>query len=262
MRADRELDRRVGDAHIGQPGDRFAHAGVRRDNAGRGVQHRRQTRPQRRRRADAGGLPGGRGAGAAMARRQSARRRTAAGVLQRRRRPAGGRGQGRRRGDLAAGRHALGACRPGRRRRRRTQRPHPLRSGGPARAATGPHRSRSDVGGVAHRQRARRAAGRARRIRHPRHRPHPDRIPADPHRTRHLSVLRRLRRPHRRRRRRRGTQGTAPSLCGCAIPGFLADGRGRRGGATTGGRGVTLAGAAAGRQTGAGQESGSGGFGR
>ena len=38
-------------------------------------------------------------------------------------------GAGRRRGDLAAGRHPLGAGGPGRRRRRRTQRPHPLRPG-------------------------------------------------------------------------------------------------------------------------------------
>ena len=46
---------------------------------------------------------------------------------------------------------------------------------------------------------------------------------------------------YRGRRRRRGTQGAAPSLCRCAISGFMADGIGRRGGAAAVGRGDALA---------------------
>ena len=249
VRPDRELDRRVRDAHAGQLGHRFAPASVRRDHPGRRVHHRRQTRPRRRRCAHPGGVSRGGRAGTALGRRPPARRRVAARVLQRRRGAAGGRGPSRRRGDLAPGRHPLGAGRAGRRRGRRTQRPHPLPPGRPAGAAAGPHRCRPDGCGSAHRQRARCVVGRADRIRDPRHRPDPDRIPADPDRAGHLRVLRRLCGPHRRRRRRRGTQGAAPSLCGCAIPGILADGLARRGATAARRRGGALAGAAARRQT-------------
>ena len=243
LRADRELDRRIGDADAGQPGDRSAAADVRRADPGRGVQHRRQARPHGRRRRDGGRLSGGRGAGAAVAGRASARGRTAPGQLQRRRRAGGRRRPRRRRGELPAGRRRSGVWR----RWPTASSTKPMRA--PAscwsdrRPAAGPHRRRPDLGGAADRQRAERAGDGARRVRDPRHRPDPDRIPAHPNRIGHLLVLPGLRRPHRRRCGRRGTQGAAPALYRRAISGFLADGRrsparrrrGRRGGALAGG---------------------------
>ena len=113
----------------------------------------------------------------------------------------------------------------------------------PAQHRRGPH-----VGGAAARQRARRAGVGADRVRDPRHRPDPHRIPAHPKGVGHLHVLPGLRRPHRRRRGRRGTQGAAPSLCRCAISGFMADGIGRRRGAAATRRGVAVAGCGCGRR--------------
>ena len=182
-----------------------------------------------------GGLPGRGRTGAAMAGRQSARRRTTAGLFKCRRGPAGGRRPGRCRGDLTAGGFPLGIGGPGRRHRRRAQRPYPLRPGGspgPPPVRTGTDRT-SVVLRIDNAPGALLAALAEFGIRGIDLTQ--DRIQADPHRTRHLPVLRGLPRPYRRRPGGRGAQGSAPSLRGRALPGFLADQAGRLRGAGPGG---------------------------